>query len=545
MSLFTSFLFALLASMLLVPPLRRHAGVLHLIDTPDPRKVHERQIPRSGGLAIVGGALLPLLLWLPADPVLKSLLGGGLVIVLFGYLDDRLDLDFRLKFLGQGVAAAIAMSGGLCMQVWPFFGIDPVPSLVAWPITFCFLIGVTNAINFSDGLDGLAGGISLVTLGAIAFIASASDGAGVTLVAVALMGAVCGFLRYNNYPAIIFMGDTGSQFLGFMTAGLAIVLTQHLDTALNPGLVLLLLGLPLLDVLSVMFWRLRRGESPFKPDRKHFHHRLLELGFRHYEAVATIYVVHALLVLLALPLRFQSDAVVVGAYVAASVLILAFFRWARVTGWLLRKPAAPGAFVERRNQWLRRFEWLPNASARTVELGFAALVALAAVSPVPDQPALALAAILAGGALLATLRVRGRWRLQVRRAGAYCAALIGVFLLQSAGDDAVAPAALLNGLTLLVVAALVVAIRVTRRDRFSTTPLDILILVFVVVALLLGESGDSDLLPVDPEIAVARLAVLFYATELLFSKGNRYFGALSLVTGVSLLAVGWRAALGA
>jgi UDP-GlcNAc:undecaprenyl-phosphate GlcNAc-1-phosphate transferase len=544
MNLFTAFFFALVISMLLVPPLRRHAVWLGLMDAPDSRKVHVERIPRSGGLAIVIGALLPIAMWFPGDPLLRGLTVGGLIIVLFGYLDDRFDLDFRIKFLGQTLAALAAMQGGLLIDVWPFLGIDPVPNYVAWPVTFGFLLGITNAINFSDGLDGLAGGISLVTLGAIAFIAYASGGQGVTLMAIAIMGGLCGFLRYNNYPALIFMGDAGSQFLGFMTGGLAVVLTQHLDTALNPALVLLLVGFPILDTLSVMFWRMRSGISPFHADRNHFHHRLLDLGFRHYEAVATIYVIQGVMVMAALPVRFESDYVVVGLYLLCAAVVVGFFRLTRVQGWALRRPLEPGESVERRNLWLRRVPWLPEVSARTVEFGVAGMMLLAGVAPISAGVPLALLCLPAGVGLLASLVLSGRWRRVVRRASLYVAGLVTVFVLQAAITEGLVAEAALNGLALLVVGALVIAIRLTRRDRFTTTPLDVLILLFVVVALLVNEGGDPGLRQIDVDEAVARLAVLFYSTELLLSKGNRYVNLLSAVAGVSMLVVGIRAAAG-
>lgn len=550
MNLFTSFFFALMTSMLLVPLLRRYAGALGLVDAPDPRKVHQRLVPRSGGVAIVAGALLPIGLWFPLDPLLGHLLVGGLIIVLFGFLDDRQSLDYRLKFLGQGMAALIAMRGGLLIDVWPFLGIDPVSPWLAYPLTFTFLIGVTNAINFSDGLDGLAGGISLVTLGAIAFIAAGVDVTQVTVMAIAIMGGICGFLRYNNYPAIIFMGDTGSQFLGFMTAGLAVVLTQELDTALNPAIVLLLLGLPILDTLSVMTWRIRRGESPFRPDRCHFHHRLLDLGFHHYEAVATIYVVQALLVLAALSVRFAADLVVMSICLCTSIAILAGFRWARVSGWRLRRPPAPGAFVERRNRWLRGMPWLRPVSVSMVEGGFALLLLLAALSPVAAVHGVAgLASLAVGALLLLTLWVRSRRRRLLRRFSLYFAALLSVYVFESAGAGALVPDWGLDALTLVMIVALVVAIRVTRRSQFSTTPLDILILLFVVVALLAGDPpptapDDTETQLLQADANVARLAVLFYATELLCSKGNRYVNQLSMTAGLACIAIGLRVLLG-
>ena len=152
------------------------------------------------------------------------------------------------------------------------------------------LVGITNAINLSDGLDGLAGGVTFLSLAAIAVLTYIAVDAGFMLLAtMSIMGSILGFLRFNTFPARIFMGDGGSQFLGFSAGVLAILLTQSSNTALSPALPLLILGLPILDTLMVMGERIYEGRSPFVADRKHIHHRLLALGFHHYEAVVTIY----------------------------------------------------------------------------------------------------------------------------------------------------------------------------------------------------------------------------------------------------------------
>jgi UDP-GlcNAc:undecaprenyl-phosphate GlcNAc-1-phosphate transferase len=340
------------------------------------------------------------------------------------------------------------------------------------------------------------------------------------------------------------MGDAGSQFLGFMTAGLAVVLTQHLDPALNPALVLLILGLPILDTLCVVIWRVRRGESPFRPDRRHFHHRLLDLGFRHYEAVATIYLVHGLLVLTALLVRFEGDAVVVGICLFASAAIIVFFRWARVSDWMLRPLPDPATARERRNVALRRLDWLPRASALTVQLALGAFMLLAGIAPLADrsveeQRLLAMLSLPLGIMLLLTLGFGGRWRHALRRLLLYASGLLVAYML----SDVLAASLLVNGLVLLIALAVVVAVRVTRRDQFSTTPLDVLILLFVVVFLLVnaGAEGGFAASGVDD---VARLVVLFYAIELLLSKGDRYLHLLSALTGTGLLVLGMRAVLG-
>ena len=275
MTLFSSFFISLLVSMLLVPPLVRLSARLGLVDVADNRKVHEGVIPRSGGIAIVVGALVPLLIWWPDQKLLRALTLGALVIFVFGIMDDRRGLHYAWKFFGQLLAAGIVVGAGLRIEIVPFMGIDPVSVWFSVPLTILFIVGVTNAINLSDGLDGLAAGTSLVALAAIAWMFFQVQAISLALITLATLGGVCGFLRYNNHPAVIFMGDTGSQFLGFVTAGLAIILTQRTNPALNPGLLLLLLGLPILDTLTVMVWRIRSGRSPFLPDRNHFHHRLL------------------------------------------------------------------------------------------------------------------------------------------------------------------------------------------------------------------------------------------------------------------------------
>src|SRR5215813_11727078 len=192
MTLFTSFFMALIGSMLLVPIMISWSGQLHLMDLPDARKVHVGSIPRSGGVAIVVGAAIPLAIWFPKDHMLLGVLSGGIILALFGFLDDRRGLSYQWKFLGQIVAVGFALAGGLRFEQVPFMGIDAVPAFISYPLTALFLLGVTNAINFSDGLDGLAGGISLLTLAAITWLAYQASGVDLALTALAVMGGICG-----------------------------------------------------------------------------------------------------------------------------------------------------------------------------------------------------------------------------------------------------------------------------------------------------------------------------------------------------------------
>jgi UDP-GlcNAc:undecaprenyl-phosphate GlcNAc-1-phosphate transferase len=536
MTLFTSFFVALIGSMLLVPVLIRWSGQLHLMDLPDARKVHVGSIPRSGGVAIVAGAAIPIAIWLPSDALMQGVLAGGAVLAVFGFLDDRMGLSYQWKFFGQLLAVACALAGGLRINEIPFLGIEPVPAVISYPITVLFLLGVTNAINFSDGLDGLAGGISLLTLSAIAWLASQAGGYGLTLTALAVMGGICGFLRYNNYPAVVFMGDTGSQFLGFMTAALALLLTQKVNPTLNPAVILLLLGLPILDTLTVMTWRIRRGESPFLPDRKHFHHRLLEFGFYHYEAVSAIYVTQAALVCTALLVKYESDLVIVGIYVAFSILILALFRWARVSNWKLHRTTPDGVPVEHQNLWLRRVPWLPEVSARVTEYTFGLFLLATSFAPLEIEPGLRGIAVVVACVFAAAFVLPPTARNNVRRLGVYAAAVCAVYILAAVPLQPWIPAWAPNACIVVLGAALVMAIRLTRREQFRTTPLDLLILFFVLVAIVLTQFSRGRLVGYEHlGDAVMRLAVLFYGGEFLYSKGAQYQSGLCWLAWLGLL----------
>jgi UDP-GlcNAc:undecaprenyl-phosphate GlcNAc-1-phosphate transferase len=346
---FFVFLTALFVSMVLVAVFMHWAVRLDFLDQPDPRKVHRLPIPRVGGIGMVLGMVVAVLAWLPLDATLTAFLGGVAIIGVFGVWDDRADLDYKIKLGGQFLAVLVVVGyGGLLFQRLPWVETLALPAYVSYPLTVLFLLGTTNAINLSDGLDGLAAGLSLLSLTAIAFLADLADGDRLILTAVAIMGATLGFLRYNTHPALVFMGDTGSQFLGFSLGVLVLSLTQQVNTALTPGLALLVLGLPIIDTLTVMAQRLAQGHSPFKPDKNHFHHKLLSLGFDHFEAVLALYALQAVFVMAAYLLRYESYAVLTGFYFGLAAVIVLFYPLARLFRWRLRHIHPAG------NSWLAR-----------------------------------------------------------------------------------------------------------------------------------------------------------------------------------------------
>src|SRR5262245_22323853 len=185
-------------------------------------------------------------------------------------------------------------------------------------------------------LHALAGGTALLSLSALALLAFTSGTPFVGAVAVVIVGAILGFLRFNTHPARVFMGDGGSQILGFSAAVLAVVLTQDETTPLSSALPLLLLGIPIIDTLMVMTQRLLEGRSPFQADRNHIHHRLLALGFDHHEAVVAIYVLQGTLFVVAWFLRYESDPTIIVVFTAVALATIGVLQVAARTGWRWR-----------------------------------------------------------------------------------------------------------------------------------------------------------------------------------------------------------------
>lgn len=321
-------------TIVLIPIFSKLALRFGALDMPEPRKVHALPIPRIGGAAMAIGAFIPVILWAaPEDFVLAYLAGGGILIA-FGLADDLKGLNYKLKFLGQLLAAlVIVLYGGVRITSLGSLLPDDMV-LMDWfavTLTLLVIVGVTNAINLADGLDGLAGGISLLGFCCIAYFANITGSNEISLPSLAMAGAIFGFLRFNTYPASIFMGDTGSQLLGFTAIVMAVKITQE-HTALSPVLPLIILGFPILDTLTVMVERIMHGRSPFAPDKNHFHHRLISLGFHHTEAVVVIYLIQSVMIIAAIILRYHFAWLLMAGYAVFSVVIISAFAVADRTG---------------------------------------------------------------------------------------------------------------------------------------------------------------------------------------------------------------------
>jgi UDP-GlcNAc:undecaprenyl-phosphate GlcNAc-1-phosphate transferase len=505
---------------------------------PDERKVHTGVVPRVGGIAMVIGAIVPMLLWVPMDQALSGLLTALAVLLLFGTWDDSRDLDYRLKFLGQLLAALIVVYVGyIKIAVFPFAGLDPVPDVVSIPITIVFLIGVTNAVNLSDGLDGLAAGIAFLSLCGVALLAYLADALDIVLMCFAVAGVVFGFLRYNTFPARVFMGDTGSQFLGFVIAVLAVALTQSVNTALNPLLPLFLVGLPIIDTFMVMYQRIRAGRSPFSPDKNHMHHQLLALGMKHYEAVSFIYLTQILFVVCGVLLRYESDLLVGAVYLLLCGSVLALMRFATSHDWKLK-----GSYVTDLMSRVDRHPGVARVATQVIGYGLAVYLLFGAV--VPGRVSMDL--VVSAAVLFVFLLVRLIWSQQLRfiplRLLVFPAIAFIVYLLHHDAQAAtVLPSDLRLALLVALILVMLVAVRYTRKEVFQTTPTDILVIALVGGVGVLYEHGivDIELAPM-----VVELVLLFYAAELTMRQMKGAWNCLTIgvLGGLALLSarlVGW------
>jgi UDP-GlcNAc:undecaprenyl-phosphate GlcNAc-1-phosphate transferase len=289
-------LFALVLGLVLTPWVIRLAQRLGAVDEPDQRKVHRLPMPRLGGLAVYLAFVSTLLITQPLTAPLLGLVLGATVIVFLGVWDDVRGLSPRLKLAGQILAALTLIPFGIHVEFVtnPFGGIIYL-GLWGVPLTVFWLVAVTNAVNLIDGLDGLASGTALIASLTLAAVAYTLGNMAVVAVALILAGAVLGFLRYNFHPARVFLGDTGSMFLGFTLATLAIMGLSKGATALAVIIPVVILGIPLADTAFAILRRYRNRKPIFHPDKEHLHHRLLGAGLTHRGAVLVMYGVNVVL----------------------------------------------------------------------------------------------------------------------------------------------------------------------------------------------------------------------------------------------------------
>jgi UDP-GlcNAc:undecaprenyl-phosphate GlcNAc-1-phosphate transferase len=516
------FIVGMVVTMVCLPALVRLAVKWLMVDHPGARKVHSIAIPRVGGVAMACGVFIASLFTINLQPADIWFLAAAAVLTIFGALDDRFDLDYRVKFIGQLASVAIVVAAGdvrfqsiaLDDRLW-------LPSWLSVPITVVFLVGITNAVNLADGLDGLAGGTTFLCLCAVALLSSVGLPGSSTALTLAFAGAVLGFLRFNTYPASVFMGDAGSQLLGFSIGVLSIRATQSATSEISAAIPILLLAVPILDTLSVMVQRIAEGRSPFSPDKNHIHHKLLAMGFGHHEAVMLIYVVQGALFVIAYFMRYESDLLILGFVTAFFLLGLGILQFAARTGWRFRaKGSDPsGSPVPRLMSVIHKPELLPRLSYAAIAggVGIYALLIIVETATLSGDFRILIVALLAVVIGFSAV-LRGAPLNLIEKAALYITATALVYL-----DAVVLPAnrwlsAL--GWAAIAVAAVATAVRLRLYNdrRFLLTPLDLIVL---FMALVVPSLLDTLNLPHGGALAIAKLVILFYALEMLVTWSER------------------------
>ncbi len=329
-----AFAVSLLVAYVMTPPVKRFAEKVGAIDVPkDNRRVHDHPIPRMGGLAIFIGFVLSLIFFVPMSTKVLGLLVGSVIIAVMGGVDDIVSLNPWVKLAGQIVAALVAIRCGLVFDVIsnPNIFAEETYIEIGWlsiPLTMLWIVGCTNAVNLIDGLDGLAVGVSAISSLTMLIVSLFVSEPVVSIILAALTGACLGFMPYNLNPAKIFMGDVGSQLLGFVLSTASIMGLFKLHAIITFFVPLLALALPLADTIFAFFRRILHGQSPFKADKGHFHHRLLAMGLNQKQVVAVLYGISAVLGLLAVLMAGDSMAVKIICLVAAFIISLAI--WLKV-----------------------------------------------------------------------------------------------------------------------------------------------------------------------------------------------------------------------
>ena len=527
----------MVASMVIIPFMIRMAPYLGMVDMPDQRKVHVAPIPRVGGVGIVIGSLLAIIVWLPIDNMIISYVVASFVLFLFGALDDSFELGHYVKFIGQFIAVAIVITfGDIWVQNIPLFD-EPLSPLVGKVFSFFAIVGMVNAVNHSDGLDGLAGGESLLSLCCIAYLAYIVEGIELAIFAVAIIGGVLGFIRFNNHPAQIFMGDSGSQFLGFSLAVLTILLTQKVHASVSMALPLIILGLPIIDIIAVFIQRAYHGMNLFRASKNHIHHRLLELKFDHYQSVVIIYSIQILFVLCAVLFRYETDELIISVYFVSVILIFMSLIVAEKLGWQNVTENQDSKLTERINN-LRNNMFFSDGLLLFLKYSIPLYFVVASLflTEITDDFAVesvVIIILLVVSWLLRNIPIS----VYFQRAGIYALAVVLAYLAeqQYLVGEGVNYYLDMVYLPLLAVVAFVVA-RYARAVNFVMTPFDYLMGVLVLVAAIVQQSAIENI--IIASVAV-KSVILFYGCEIIINNkqlsAKNMLGFMSIASATILL----------
>jgi len=533
------FVTALVVSMAMIPLMIRIAPGLGMLDLPDRRKVHALPVPRVGGVGIVFGTLVSIGIWLEFDPVVMSFVLGALVLLVFGVWDDIADIGYVLKFAGQILAVmCVVYLGDVYIRYLPFFGVDPVSGWFGRPFTVFVLVGVINALNTSDGLDGLAGGEFLLSMTCLVYLTYVSGGAEVLVMATAGIGGVLGFLRYNSHPAQIFMGDSGSQFLGYTLGFLALLFTQKVNTATSPLIALFIVGLPLIDLLYVIIQRSYAGLSWFRPTKSHIHHRLLNFGLHHYESVVVIYFVQVFVVSMAILMRYESDALILAVYASISIIIYLLIGVAMARGWHTHRKSGDiyfGRIVTFfvRNQWLSDRVYDVIFYSMSLYLVAGALLATEIPADFGEISAVLGLVLLVGFMFGRRFRILFMMRPLVYITTAYIVYLGNIYqpeYLEGADPFTY----IFFG---IIIAGIIYLVRFSGQDVFRASPMDFLVILIVIALSIFASIGALD---AQTTSIILKITILFYGSELILNRARKQWNFFTGCVLASLMITSYR-----
>jgi len=518
-------LLSMVIAMAMLPPLTVLARRVGILALPESRKVHVGEVPQIGGVAIMTGAVFGATLLLPPTQAYLTYLAGAGAVFLIGLFDDYHALGHRSKFAVQYVAAGIAVVGGGLAMVSFNSPLGMLPAWLGGPLAVIALVQITNAVNLADGLDGLAGGLCLLSCLALAICGYQVGDAQAMVIALMIAGSVIGFLRFNTHPARVFMGDNGAYFLGFSLGVIALGMSANAVEPMSFTATVMLLGVPVLDALFVPFYRAALRKPLFVADRNHLHHRLLHAGFSHRSAVAMMYAFHSALLMVGYALRSAPEWILLPTFGMLATLIECSPAWVvPLQRWLKNHTTS-----------IRPSGWLGHAldiAAWLALLGSILVATASAQSISVDFVAGSLVALLALGVSQSLRRDRGLgW---ADRCALYVLGAYTVYFGEIAN-----PLGAATDLVLFVTIGgwFVYRLVADRALGFALTPLDLIVVVATGAIALVGREHFEAL-----TLDVVKLVVWFYAIELLAAdparanwlRGLGYLG-LALISARGLM----------
>lgn len=331
MKLLIAFFVSFLTVLIITPFVIKLAHKIGATDKPNNRKVHQKIMPRLGGLGIFIGVVAGYFATGLYNERITGIIVGGIIIVILGVLDDKYELSAKWKLIGQLAAAGIIVMTGLRIEYIsiPFVLESFHIGWLAIPLTIFWIVGITNAINLIDGLDGLAAGISSIAIATIAVLAFIAGKDLILILSLIVLGSTIGFLFYNFHPAKIFMGDTGALFLGYCIAVFSLLGLYKSVTLFSLVIPIIILGVPVFDTAFAIIRRLLNKQPISAPDKSHLHHRLLALGFSHRN---TVLVMYGFGIFFSMCAVFLTSATLLGTIIIMIVLMLILHVIAELVG---------------------------------------------------------------------------------------------------------------------------------------------------------------------------------------------------------------------